>query len=409
MSSSNKRPAPSTDRPEPENMSIAEATAAITKFTKTKKTLRKKLGGDAYLARLKERVGIPTGDNTTPVNPDTAASTTQNPEVIDSSISEVPTQEKTISPDEAKDIIAASIPALPLNKFEKAYVALITEQAKGKPNDFLLIERKKEVETTWAVLDTVVKKICIQEKLDPSLVWIVDTQDYAAGVEWLKEKLGVVFEPSTTISKTISPESRAEKKIYLKNDLGKKVHFDSQARLDARSDPKAWKAVLESGKDIALYTFANRTGEMKCLTCHIGGRGGNQSTKGADMRGRGPGYLTGCQCPEHTALTELFLTKIVAGDSDVPQRLIKHNSPTEFNNQSFSTGTFAMNPVNLARVEGMIYQISGLTVDTMFLPELQRTKVSAIWLLEKLEGLLIESEAEAKVVEEMVKKLKASI
>lgn len=54
----------------------------------------------AYLARLKERVGIPAGDNTAPVNPgmpnhllemihevsdifiiDTAASTTQNPEV----------------------------------------------------------------------------------------------------------------------------------------------------------------------------------------------------------------------------------------------------------------------------------------------------------------------------------------
>lgn len=148
---------------------------------------------------------------------------------------------------------------------------------------------------------------------------------------------------------------------------------------------------------------------MKCLTCHVGGRAKNQSKKGAGMRGLGPGYLRGCQCPENTALTELFLTKIVAGDSDIPQRLITQaGSSITFKDEPYGTGDFAMNPINLARVEGMIYQISGLTVDTMFLPKLQRTKVSAIWLLENLQGM-VESDVEAKVVEEMVKKLKDCI
>lgn len=100
--------------------------------------------------------------------------------------------------------IAQSIPALPLNKFEKAYIALATEQAKGKPNDFLLIERKKEVETTWATLYIAVKKICIQEKLDPSIVWVVESEGYTAGIEWLKKELGVNFEPPSKIKTTSS-------------------------------------------------------------------------------------------------------------------------------------------------------------------------------------------------------------
>lgn len=46
--------------------------------------------------------------------------------------------------------------------------------------------------------------------------------------------------------------------VFIKDNSGQKAHFDNQARLEARNNPEAWKAVLESGKNKALYTFANR-------------------------------------------------------------------------------------------------------------------------------------------------------
>lgn len=143
---------------------------------------------------------------------------------------------------------------------------------------------------------------------------------------------------------------------------------------------------------------------MKCLTCHVGGRSGNQPARGAELRGRGEGYLNGCGCPEDPALTELFLTKIVAGDSEVPQRLFQ-GSKVIFDNKTIPQADFALNSTNLARIQGMIYHISGLTIDTMFTTKLKRTKTSAIWALEKLTGL-VEAE-KAEMIEEMIAKLEA--
>lgn len=95
------------------------------------------------------------------------------------------------------------IPAIPLNGFQNAYLALATLKAKANPNAFLLIEKEKEIAGPWAILDTAVKKLCTSEGLDPSVVWVTE---YAKGVEWLKQELDPNFDQLKTSTKKVASE-----------------------------------------------------------------------------------------------------------------------------------------------------------------------------------------------------------
>jgi len=111
----------------------------------------------------------------------------------------------------------------------------------------------------------------------------------------------------------------------------------------------------------------------KCISCEFGGRGKSASTKGAALRAKGPGFLSKCECPIDTALTEFWMVKVTGNNPAVPKRDGPH-----------PLSDFALNPVSLRMIGEAIYEASGLNTDSMFQPAHLRRTHTIQWCFDQM-------------------------
>ena len=98
-------------------------------------------------------------------------------------------------------------------------------------------------------------------------------------------------------------------------------------------------------------------------------------------------FLVDCKCPLRGAALELWMIKMTAGMSGIPQR----------GTQETANRRLAFNPDLLKVVAGAIEVASGLDVDGLLRPEVDRLQKTVLWALRRLHSLASEDEAAAAV------------
>ncbi|KAK6992370.1 hypothetical protein R3P38DRAFT_3435650 [Favolaschia claudopus] len=143
---------------------------------------------------------------------------------------------------------------------------------------------------------------------------------------------------------------------------------------DARQTPSAYPGSVEAGLEVAQEVLKNRVGRYKCITCDASGQRG----KGMDNRPAPPAddhpYLADCKCPLRGAALELWMIKVTAEMSGIPQR----------GDDDIRNARLALNPDILKVIAGAIKEASGHEVDTLLSSEYQRLLHTVNWGLENL-------------------------
>ena len=147
-------------------------------------------------------------------------------------------------------------------------------------------------------------------------------------------------------------------------------------------------------------------GISKCLTCHNGGRGQSAPKKAESLRGhpdKNQNFLD-CRCPVETALLELWMAKVTARRGDIPERPVEKETTTKKASTSalktsssktssskassskdgLTNADFATNPALLRVFQSAINEVSGLTLEELFVPPEQRWIIAIRHLIGRL-------------------------
>ncbi|KAF7342138.1 hypothetical protein MVEN_01801500 [Mycena venus] len=177
------------------------------------------------------------------------------------------------------------------------------------------------------------------------------------------------------IQKKPVPRKVTEDQVTVKitDEKGKRITMSSSMLNDARINPSLYPGVVEEGMDAVLEVLKNRNGRVKCLTCDSTGlRGQALEQKPIPPQADDP-YLKDCKCPLRGAALELWMVKMTAGIEGIPQRggdIPKHR--------------LALNPDILKVIGGAIEVASGLSVEDLLQPEMDRLEVTVHWALKRL-------------------------
>ncbi|KAK7020372.1 hypothetical protein R3P38DRAFT_3272226 [Favolaschia claudopus] len=167
-------------------------------------------------------------------------------------------------------------------------------------------------------------------------------------------------------------KDKGSAKIFVYVD-GKKREMTDTMMIDARKHPSMWPECVEQGMDAVTQVLKNRSGRSKCITCQSAQRGIKLENRPIPHRTDHP-YLEGCKCPIRGAALELWMIKVTAEITGIPQR----------GDDDIRKGRLALNPDILKVIAAAIKAASGHEVETLLQPEFERLIHTVIWGLDTL-------------------------
>ncbi|KAJ6542976.1 hypothetical protein B0H19DRAFT_1076999 [Mycena capillaripes] len=156
---------------------------------------------------------------------------------------------------------------------------------------------------------------------------------------------------------------------------GKTTTMTRTMLLEARLEAEKYPGCVEAGMEVITEVLKNRSGFEKCITCDSGPRGKSLDNRPIPAKEDHP-YLAGCKCPLRGAALELWMIKMTAGLEGIPQR-----------GDGTKNSRLALNPDILKIIAGAIETASGLDVDQLLQPEIDRLEQTIHWALKRLETI----------------------
>ncbi|KAJ7057620.1 hypothetical protein C8F01DRAFT_1256253 [Mycena amicta] len=160
---------------------------------------------------------------------------------------------------------------------------------------------------------------------------------------------------------------------------GKLYEMKPRDLVTARTDVGKFTGCVEAGVDVALAVLTNRRGRQKCITCEWKGERGTAINDRPPPPAIDHPFMDVCKCPIKGALVELFMLKTTASLPNIAQRVKPDVDSTN--------KRLAFTPETLKIVTATIERVSGLGVDELMQPELQRLKATVTWALTQLHQL----------------------
>ncbi|KAK7034353.1 hypothetical protein R3P38DRAFT_3351413 [Favolaschia claudopus] len=167
-------------------------------------------------------------------------------------------------------------------------------------------------------------------------------------------------------------KDKGSAKIFVYVD-GKKREMTDTMMIDARNNTSMWPECVEQGMDAVTQVLKNRSGRSKCITCQSAQRGIKLENRPIPHRADHP-YLEGCKCPIRGAALELWMIKVTAEITGIPQR----------GDDDIRKRRLALNPDILKVIAAAIKAASGHEVETLLQPEFERLIHTVIWGLDTL-------------------------
>ncbi|EMD30940.1 hypothetical protein CERSUDRAFT_100857 [Gelatoporia subvermispora B] len=228
------------------------------------------------------------------------------------------------------------------------------------------------------------KELCEKHNVDAAQFWPdLDTKDEGSvdrflkffEVHWSIQQKYLDHDAQKKRAPGVKKKAKSQTGPWVWNhEAGKPEPLTGPIKRSARDRADNWLGVIEAGCDIAREILKNQKGFERCLSCldatHPRERGSSLWKDSHCPR------LTGCGCPLDTSLVELWVTKIVGGMANIPQR--------NYNEEDFVARDYAFTPNHLRMIQGSIMAASGLTVQTMFQPKCGRLLTTIQWALESL-------------------------
>ncbi|KAF8825647.1 hypothetical protein HHX47_DHR6000087 [Lentinula edodes] len=148
---------------------------------------------------------------------------------------------------------------------------------------------------------------------------------------------------------------------------------------DARKNMEAYPGTIEAGPEVAMAIFKNHVGARKCVThSETNWRGKSVSARFGHLE---------CGCPNILALVELFVKKIVAQDpgyiaeaKELGRQMRTVHSEYK-DNLSFTLG-------NLLSIQHSLQLVSGLSVEKLLQPKINRLLDTSEWAVDELISLV---------------------
>ncbi|KAJ3759482.1 hypothetical protein EV360DRAFT_82089 [Lentinula raphanica] len=166
-------------------------------------------------------------------------------------------------------------------------------------------------------------------------------------------------------------------------ESGKLTKLTRTVARDARKNMSAHMGTIERGPEVAMEVFKNHVGGIKCIT-HS-----ETNWRGKTINKR-HGHLT-CGCPNILALVELFVKKTTSCDPQYSQEADELQREMPKLLAEYKTD-LSFSPANLLCIQHSLRLVSGLPVEKLLQPRLNRILDTSAWAVTELHGLVKEED-----------------
>ncbi|KAJ3828166.1 hypothetical protein F5880DRAFT_1608714 [Lentinula raphanica] len=216
----------------------------------------------------------------------------------------------------------------------------------------------------------------VEEFMEPNPVVTANSMTNQPAYQPGFSQPAAIASAGANMSESYSPQ-------FFDYETGKLSKLTRGIALDARKNMSAYLGAIERGPEVAMEIFKNRVGGKKCLT-H------SETNWRGKIINKRYGHLE-CGCPNILALVELFAKKATSCD---PQYIheadeLQREMPKIF--AEYKTD-LSFSAANLLCMQHSLRLVSGLSVERLLQPRVNRVFDTTVWAITELHGLVKEED-----------------